>query len=53
MKRHPLEIKTLDHIDTDHIQDIGKGVTSRTKYWNRYIHRLEDHILVKIAEQSH
>jgi len=45
--------KTLHDLrQRSEIQDIGRWVKQRRKYWNKHVNRMEDNRLVKIAKTN-
>jgi len=46
-------IRSKDLTQQNEIQEIGRWVRQRRKYWNKYVNRMEDNRLVKIAKTNH
>jgi len=45
-------IRSEDLRQQSEIQDIGRWVRQRRKYWNEHVNRMEDNRLVKIAKTN-
>jgi len=43
-------IRSEDLRQLSEIQDIGRWVRRRRKYWNKHVNRMEDNRLVKVAK---